>query len=482
MSIDLTSTIAIVAGVVTLFFASLVLTLLRMRQKLAEAKAQLAVTQDEITSLQHASYSDNRAFQTQLNEKSVAIARLQTLVEQKEHTISEKQSALDTLLETKERYIQLQTRFKEREEQLKQQESMVNEAKNTLLKEFELSANKLFEAKHHSFQSASRQNIENVLSPFRQQLSDFHKQVEDVYFKENAQRNQLIGQIGELQKQASKMSDDANNLAQALKGDNKVQGQWGEFVLERLLEQSGLEKGREYITQSTFKSTDGKSYRPDVIVRLPENKDIVIDAKVALTDYERFATEVDDAKRELYQKSHVDTIRAHIKGLSTKAYEQLDGIRTLDFVFMFVPIEAAYIAAIHHTPSLFKEAHEKNIMLVSPSSLMVALRTVETMWRYEKQNANAEKIANSAGKIYDQFVLVLNALEELGAYINKAGESHELVLNRLSRGRGNVIKKIDDLKKLGAKTTKSPPKQLLERMNIIDDKQIELLDEEDHGE
>lgn len=401
-----------------------------------------------------------------LLEKEKVLSKLDAQLSQKDLLLDEAKKHLTQLNTIKDHHIELQARCDEKEAQLLSKERMMEETKKVLFKEFEISANKLFESKQQSFSQMSKQNLELVLSPFKQQLTDFNKQVGEVYHKENVQRNQLIGQISELQKQAKQISDDANNLASALKGDNKVQGQWGEIILERLLEQSGLVKGREYDTQLSFKNDEGKSFRPDVVIHLPEEKDIVVDSKVALVEYERYSSEDNTEKKGQFLKSHVEALRTHIKGLSLKKYQQLEGLRTLDFVFMFVPIEAAYVAAVQSAPSLFKEAYDKNIMLVSPSSLMVALRTVETMWRYEKQNANAEKIANSAGKLYDQFVLVMTAIEEVGNYIHKAGESYDTVLNRVSRGRGNILKRIEDLKKLGAKSSKRLPKKTQDLLEL----------------
>ncbi len=385
-------------------------------------------------------------------------SRLETLLQEKEQQLLSAKDTISQLTSVKESYLKLEARFQEKETQLQSKESLLDESKKTLFREFELAANKLFEAKQQSFSQSSKQNLEAVLQPFKQQLNDFNRQVDEVYHKENTQRNQLIGQIGELQKQAKQISEDANHLASALKGDNKVQGQWGEIILERLLEQSGLTKGREYETQLNLKSEAGKNYRPDVVIHLPEAKDIIVDSKVALVEYERYAREEDKDAKEQCLKAHIEAIRTHIKGLSLKKYEQLEGINTIDFVFMFVPIEAAYVAAVQNAPTLFKEAYDKNIMLVSPSSLMVALRTVETMWRYEKQNANAEKIAISAGRLYDQFTLVATALEEVGTHLHRATESHSTVFKRLSEGRGNVLKRIEDIKKLGAKASKQLPR------------------------
>ncbi len=455
--------------------AILVLFLALKQQKVRELLANCERVEKELAH----SKQLNEASEQNRHNVELENAALRSLADQREKQLFEKDQQISDLDKVKSRYIDIQARFQEKEEQIRSSEKLLEESKSILFKEFELAAGKLFDSKQRNFTETSRQNIENVLSPFKTQLKEFHKHVDELYSNENAQRNQLIGQIGELQKQTLKIGDDANNLAQALKGDNKVQGQWGEVVLERILEQSGLEKGREYRTQITLKNELGKTYRPDVIIHLPESKDIIIDSKVALVDYERYSVEERDELKKQYLKSHVDAIRAHIKSLSTKSYENLEGLRSLDFVFMFIPIETAYVAAIQNTPTLFAEAQEKNIMLVSPSSLMVALRTVETMWRYEKQNANAEKIAASAGKLYDQFVLIMTSLEDLGGYLNKAGESYETVFNRISKGRGNMLKKIEGLKKLGAKTSKVLPKETQKRVLENEEQIAFLLEDED---
>ncbi len=414
--------------------------------------------EQSIASLQLQLNEQRAQHDSELMARARELSRFETLLQEKEQQLHTAQEAIAKLNLVKEDYLKLEARFDEKEIQLQSKESLLEESKKTLLREFELAANKLFEAKQQSFNQSSKQGLEAVLQPFKQQLKDFNRQVDEVYHKENTQRNQLIGQIGELQKQAKQISEDANHLASALKGDNKVQGQWGEIILERLLEQSGLTKGREYETQINYKSEAGKNYRPDVVIHLPEAKDIIVDSKVALVEYERYVREEDKDQKDQCLKAHIEAIRTHIKGLSLKKYEQLEGIKTIDFVFMFVPIEAAYIAAVQNAPTLFKEAYDKNIMVVSPSSLMVALRTVETMWRYEKQNANAEKIAISAGRLYDQFVLVASALEDVGTHLNRASESHATVFKRLADGKGNILKRIEDLKKLGAKASKQLPR------------------------
>ncbi len=407
--------------------------------------------------------------QTAIHERDLVVERLKA-------DLDSLQSLYRTLQEQEKEWRAYKEEFVRREACLKEQlvlaaseKELVENAKKEMVKEFEALANKLFEQKQSQFNQSSKLNMETVLTPFKSQLKDFNKRVEDIYHKENSERNQLLGQILELQKQTQKIGSDANNLAKALKGDNKLQGSWGEIILERLLEQSGLVRGREYEIQESYKNSEGKRFRPDVIVHLPEGKDIVIDSKVSLLDYERFSSLDDLNEKESALKAHVDSIRTHIKSLSKKQYENLEGIRTLDFVFIFIPVEAAYLVAMQASPTLFKEAHDKNIVLVSPSSLMVALRTVETIWRYEKQNTNAEEIASSAGKLYDQFVVFSKSMEDIGRYVDKASEAYSSSMKQLSSGRGNVLKRIDNLKQLGAKTSKNLPSKVQTAIDLQSD-------------
>jgi DNA recombination protein RmuC len=411
---------------------------------------------------------DARRLDSELAAAKATLVSLHKLQEQYE-------TANNEVKLLRERNAQLDTRLEEHQRHRQEEQKLLDEAKNALKAEFEQTANKIFDAKQTQFSTSSKSNLEQVLSPFKQQLGEFHKRVEDIYHKENSQRNQLVGQIAELQKQAQQISNDAVTLAKALKGDNKAQGNWGEIVLERLLEQSGLEKGREYHTQVSLQSVSGKRFQPDVVVRLPDNKDIIIDAKVSLLSYERYYSCEDEQDKQAALKAHIESLRSHIRNLSVKEYEALEGIRTLDFVFIFVPVEAAYLVAMQESPSLFKEAYEKNIVLVSPSSLMVALRTVETIWRHEKQSRNAEKIAVSAGRLYDQFALVSKALDELGGCLNKAQDAYETTWKRLSGGKGNLLRRMEDIRKLGAKTSKTLPDAMRRELDDdYDDEEAEV--------
>lgn len=343
-----------------------------------------------------------------------------------------------------------------------EQIALLADAKKTLSSEFENLANRIFDEKQTKFSLQSKEAMEVTLSPLRRDIGDFRKQVETAYEKENAERNKLVGQISELQKQTMQVSADAVSLATALRGDNKAQGNWGEFILEKLLEDSGLTNGREYTTQVALKDETGKRRNPDVIVHLPEGRDIVIDAKVSLVDYERYFHAEDEESKKLCLRQHLSSLRAHIKGLSSKDYENLEGVNSLDFVLIFVPIESAFMLALDHDPEMMRDAYNRGIILVSPSTLMVTLRTIKNLWRYADQNRNAQLIADKAGGLYDQFVLYIESLDEVGKHIEKSQEAWDTAHKRLSSGRGNLIRRTQELKKLGAKAKKSLPENMLD--------------------
>ena len=349
-----------------------------------------------------------------------------------------------------------------------EQLALLKDAKQQLTQEFEGLANRIFDDKQQKFGEQSQTLLANSVNPLREQLSSFRKKVEDVYEKENADRNQLVGQIAELQKQTQQIGSDAVRLASALKGDNKAQGNWGEVILERLLEESGLQKGREYDVQVALKDEDGRRRNPDVIIRLPERKDIIIDSKMSLSHYERYCSAETETERALMLKQHLASVRSHITQLSVKNYESLEGVRTLDFVFIFMPVEAAFMLALQHEPGLFRDAYDRQIILVSPTTLLATLRTVENIWRYEKQNTNAEEIARQAGGLYDQFVLLLEAMDDTGRQIEKAQQSYETASKRLGSGRGNLLRRVENIKLLGAKTKKQINPDQLQGADLLE--------------
>jgi DNA recombination protein RmuC len=330
----------------------------------------------------------------------------------------------------------------------------LEQARQHLGQEFESIAAKLFEERALRFGEQSKQTLDTTLAPFREQLAEFRRRVDHVYERETQERLTLKAELGKLHALNQQMSHETLNLTRALKGQSKIQGNWGELILERLLEESGLTRGREYDTQVSLKDEDGRRRNPDVVIHLPEQRDIVIDAKVSLVDYERYHSAEDAAERAQALKRHVGSVRSHVEGLSLKAYERLEGVRSLDFVFIFIPIEAAFMLAMEHDDQLFRDAWERNIVVVSPTTLLVTLRTVHAIWRYEQQNRNAERIADAGGKLHDQFVLLTESLSDIGRHIDKARGAYDQTLDRLSRGRGNLVRRIQQLQQLGARTRK----------------------------
>ena len=367
---------------------------------------------------------------------------------------SEMNSAYPELLANKR---VLEEKLSSQQQQYESQLKLLQDAKQVLTKEFENLANRIFDEKQTKFSAQSKEALEVSLSPLRRDIGDFRKQVESVYDKENADRNKLVGQISELQKQTMQISADAVSLANALRGDNKAQGNWGEFVLEKLLEDSGLTNGREYDTQVALKDEDGRRRNPDVIIHLPEGRDIVIDAKVSLVDYERYFHAEDEDTKQQCLNQHLASLKAHIRGLSGKDYESLEGVNSLDFVLIFIPVESAFMLALDQAPDMMRDAYDRGIIVVSPSTLMVTLRTIKNLWRYADQNRNAQVIADKAGGLYDQFVLYIEALEDVGRHLDKSREVWDTAHKRLVSGRGNLVRRSEELKKLGAKAKKSIP-------------------------
>lgn len=338
------------------------------------------------------------------------------------------------------------------EEKLK----VLEEAKIAMQTQFENVAGAIFEKQSRSFDVNQQKNLELLLKPFREQITQFSKQTSEQFVAESKERHLLKDEIFRLKSLNERISEDALNLTNALKGENKTQGNWGEIVLERILEESGLREGHEYETQGSFKNESGKTMRPDVIVHLPQEKDIVIDSKVSLVAYDSFIREEDTLLKEKALKEHIRSINSHIKGLSEKRYENLEGLRTLDFVLLFMPIEGAFLLALEHDNSFFTQAYDANIIVVSPSTLLVTLRTIEHIWRNERQEMHAQEIAKKAEDMYDKFVLFVDEMQKMGTQIDRTKESYDKAMSRLKSGKGNLIKRAEDMKALGLK----PQKQL----------------------
>jgi len=359
---------------------------------------------------------------------------------------------------------------------------LLNEAREQLGTEFSNLANRIFQEKTDRFARESSETLGLTLGPLREQLADFRRRVDEVYTGDVEGRVKLLHEIGALKELNRQMSDEALNLTRALKGDSKVQGGWGEVVLERVLEESGLRKGHEYETQVAFRDEGGQRRMPDVVLHLPEGKDVVIDSKVSLLDYERYCSAATEEERKEALKAHIASLRNHIESLSLKDYEGLEGLRTLDFVLVFMPIEAAFMKALEVEPSLFSRAYERNVIVVSPTTLLATLRTIQSIWRYERQNRNAEEIARRAGALHDQFVRVLESLEELGRLLGRARDAYDQTLERLSRGRGNLVGRVVALEKLGAKVRKRIPESVIAVAELDEESLDEYLPPEETGE
>ncbi|GGI57911.1 DNA recombination protein RmuC [Winogradskyella haliclonae] len=347
-----------------------------------------------------------------------------------------------------------QQNLKRDEELAKQQEQ--------LRKDFELMASKILEEKSEKFTTQNKENIKNILNPLEEKIKVFEKKVEDSQKESISMHSALKEQLLGLKDLNQQMAKEATNLTKALKGDSKTQGNWGELVLERVLEKSGLEKDREYFVQQNFQREDGSRVMPDVVLHLPDSKKMIIDSKVSLTDYERMVN-ADDEERALYLKSHVSSIKKHVDQLSAKNYQDLYDIESPDFVLMFIPIEPAFAVAINEDNSLYNKAFEQNIVIVTPSTLLATLRTIDTMWNNEKQQQNAIEIARQAGALYDKFEGLVTDLTGVGKKIDAAKNDYSSAMNKLVEGKGNLISRVENIKKMGAKAKKSLPENIIKR-------------------
>ncbi len=352
-------------------------------------------------------------------------------------------------------YAILTTKYDEESKNSQEKLDALQSAKESLSIEFKNLANQIFEDKSKQFNTTSKEQFEHLLKPFREQITNFSNQSREQFTQELKDRTLLKDELSRLKQMNEQLSNDALNLTNALKGENKTQGNWGEIVLERILEDSGLSEGREYELQVNLKSDEGKRYLPDVVVHLPEGRDIIIDSKVSLTAYEKFVNEEDAFAKEVALKEHILSIKNHIKELSLKQYEKLEGVNTLDFVLLFMPIEGAFLLALEQDGEFFKRAYESNILVVSPSTLLVTLRTIEHIWRTQHQQDNAQKIADEAEAMYEKLVGFVEEMEKIGSLIDKTKDSYDTAMNRLKTGRGNVIKRAQNMKALGLKPKKN---------------------------
>lgn len=348
-------------------------------------------------------------------------------------------------------------------ERNKEQKQEVNELQEKFTKEFENLANKILEEKTTKFTEQNKENLKIILNPLQEKIQLFEKKVEDTH-KESidyhaALRQQILG----LREMNDKMSKETVNLTKALKGDSKMQGNWGELVLERVLEKSGLEKGREYEVQQSFTSQEGGRIMPDVIINLPDGKKMIIDSKVSLTAYERYVNEEDETAKSIILKEHVTSVKRHVDQLSDKNYQDIYHMESPDFVLLFIPIEPAFALALNEDSTLYNKAFEKNIVIVTPATLLATLRTIDSMWTNQKQQENAIEIARQAGALYDKFEGFVSDLIKIGKKMDEAKSEYGNAMNKLVDGKGNLVVSVEKLKKMGAKAKKALPESVLKR-------------------
>ncbi len=413
---------------------------------------------------------DRATFQKLTDEKN-QLALTHSKAEERVKIISEENNSLQNQLQQeRETALKLSNHLatseniqKNLEQRLAEQKEEVEKLQQKFQTEFENIANRLLEQKSEKFTKQNQINLSEILNPLNEKIKSFEEKVERTH-RETLEKNAgLIQQIMNLKDLNTQMSEEARNLTKALKGDSKMQGNWGEVILERVLEKSGLSKDREYFVQESVTTEDGRRLQPDVVIHLPDNKNVVVDSKVSLVDYERFVSADTEEHRVVHLKKHIQSLRNHVKGLSEKNYHSLYGAGSPDFVLLFVPIEPAFTLAVQHDAELFNDAFEKNIVIVSTSTLLATLRTIASIWRQENQNRNALEIARQAGDLYDKFHGFVEDLIKVGRQIDGTKSSYEEAMKKLHEGRGNLVSRVEKIKELGAKASKSLPQTLLDR-------------------
>ena len=423
-------------------------------------------------SQQHLSPDDAQALEQEREEALKTVSRLEernmNLSDRLEDEQMEHRKAGERAHQAENKLAEINANYKNLQERLANKETEMKELQERFRDEFENLANKILDEKSKKFTKRNEEKIDQLLKPLGEKMEAFKKKVEETYEKEmrdNTSPKEQIKQMAELNKQ---MSEEAQNLTSALKGDSKTQGTWGEIKLDRILERSGLRKGLEYDTQVSKRDDENRLKQPDAVIYLPDEKYMVVDSKVSLKAYEQFASADDDNEKEKALKRHLSSIKSHARGLGEKNYQHLFEDKTPDFVLMFIPIESAFGAAFQTDPLLYNYAFERNIVIVSPSTLLATLATINNVWKRERQTQNAKKIAERGGKLYDKFVLFVESLQDVGMRIRQSQESYDTAMKRLKTGRGNLIGQADKLRNLGAPTTKELSDNLKGRPQLED--------------
>ncbi|MDG6778570.1 DNA recombination protein RmuC [Thiomicrorhabdus sp. zzn3] len=388
--------------------------------------------------------------------------QLETLLSQLQHKEDELRAVNQKQQRLGEANAELNATLELERQKAEEKIQLLEEAKKQLANEFKVLANQIFDSKQQQFNEHSRQNMESVVKPMKAALESFQQRVEHVHKEDLEGRAGLAEQLKQLQSLNAKMSQEAQNLTQALKGDSKTQGNWGELILERLLERSGLREGIEFEREKSFVDDEGRRLRPDVILNLPDHKHIIIDSKVSLLHYEQALNSESEAARTKALKQHLNSLKAHIDTLASKRYEHLERLNAPDFVLMFVPVEGAYLMAIESDPSVFENAFEKRVAVVTPTTLFTTLKTIEQLWRYERQSENTVKLIKRAADVHDKFVGFVETFERVGKQIDTAHNSYQTARKQMMSGSGNLVRQAEMLKELAGKTKKEIPKHLLD--------------------
>jgi DNA recombination protein RmuC len=409
------------------------------------------------------------AYKERLEQQKLMLEKEKATHEKEKQLLNEKNDQLQyTQQQLSTEVTHLTTVLEKERKQTEEKIQLLQNAEEQLTQRFKNLANDILEDKTKRFTEQNHSNLQQLLEPLRLRINEFQGKVEEVYVQESKDRSALSEQVRHLAALNQQLSSEAHNLTKALKGQTKSQGNWGEMILERVLELSGLRKGYEYDTQESHTREDGSRAQPDVILHLPENKHLIIDAKVSLNAYELYVNHEDASQKEAAIKKHIESIRTHIKGLSERNYQKIYGLQSLDFVLMFIPIEPAFIIAISNDTLLWQEAWKKNVLLVSPSTLLFVVRTIAHLWRQEQLNQNAQEISKRGSELYDKFVGFVQDIDHIGKHLDKAQEAHQNAYKKLTDGRGNLTRQAQQLVKLGLKPTKQLPPTLVSLADDFD--------------
>ena len=421
------------------------------------------VLRERISSVAEKAKGESQVEVARLNERLTALQEdLKRVTSEKENlaALRDQLTAEQQRLSTK--VAELATTLESERSRTVENLQLLKNAEEQLSNRFKSLASEILEDKSKRFTEQNQTNLNQLLAPLKVKIAEFQDKVQEVYVQEGKDRSALAEQVKQLMALNNQLSKDAHNLTSALKGQAKTQGNWGEFILERVLETSGLRKGHEYDVQESHAREDGSRAQPDVVVHMPEDRHLIVDAKVSLKAYEEYANAETDHQRDSAMKRHLDSVRGHIKELAEKNYQQLYGLKSLDFVLMFIPVEPAFMLAIAHDSDLWQDAWKKNVLLVSPSTLLFVLRTVAHLWRQEQQSRNAQEIANRGAELYDKLAGFVEDLDNLGTKLQQAQKAYEGAYSKFTGGRGNVIRQAEMLKELGVKPTKHLPQNLID--------------------